>query len=262
MAFGVPLTPAQIEAAVATGTPQCGFPNSADLPGATAGSECIGDYNFDADPNIITVYPSTTGAAESVLSFAFVDGNPLLQGLTLIRGQYLYGTEWSIRGIDANYFIARSINTPRNHRPNFQGPAGRVQYLGDGQTVDLMVTARSDRKLVHSMQVEVAVQNPGPMTLNFVEMYDWAADAWVFAGFTTLTGPEGSGTVLIQQLVPSAQRFIRSYDQAIAIRNYMLAPGNTSFPGAGGSPSDGSFLARIDMVRVVVFSGIGGGQTP
>lgn len=264
--YGIPLTPAQIRDNVLVshgGWPQCAQPVGTDPPAGNQQNPCfLGDFdpdaeaNWVADPNppfgVRTAFPVAIAAAETLISSSFFtplpsSGSELLDVL-IIRGTHIFGNLNSLRNVDGNYFIVKSLFTERRHRPNFPGPPGEVRYYGTGQTTDIMVTAVPNTPS-DNMALRHVFNSPGPIGLMFLEMYDWVLNRWMFIGIQSFAA--GGGVVDGTFGVPAPDRFINPHNSHMLIRAYGIAPGQTAV-GMGASTEDGTFFMQHDLLQLQV----------
>lgn len=256
--YGIPLKPEQIRSAIAgTGFPQMGMPNPDDLPGFPDEVPCGPDTDFDSGPNKIGPYPRPERAGYFILNQSSVgfDGAPLVDDVTVIRGNKLFGNKFSIKGSDDNYLVVDSLYTLRKFRPNLARPASLVTYLGTGEIADIMVTGHTDA-IGNSVQINYEYSSPGGVSFLTTEIFDFSAKKWVTLSFEIcpLPGDDINGV----QLATAAQRFI---DQAngnrMYVRQYVLGLGGPVVPGASTT-----LTMRWDLINLTVGNGSVGGETP
>jgi hypothetical protein len=272
MFHGIPILPGQIRSLVSgNGFPQCGITSETNRPGDGL-SPCNGDRSFDQPSNITGRYTSAFGAAEAVLSSNLFAGNPFVDGLTVIRGRLTYGNTNSIKAADRNYLAVQSLFTRRNHSPRFGAPAGRVQYLATGETVDIMVEASLDTpaSTIQSINIDSKFGYPGFPVLVFVQLYNWSSGTWEYVAFENVQGPgtadaNGDDDLQFTHQALNAARFVGPSlrGNQVAARLYMVSLGGGSdLTGIGGQGGAGDFPALIDLVRITPGDNGFGGINP
>lgn len=263
--YGLPLSPGQVRAVLVGGAfPQCGVQNPNTLPGFDDALGCGPDADPEEAPNKIGPYvqPRESGAFMlNQFNVGFGDA-PLIDDITILRGDLVYGTKYSIKGSDDNYLVIKTQYTNRKFHPSVPGPGSQVNYYATAQTADLLVSAHSDVHEPNSLSVSVEVASPPTTALLFTEVYDWDLKKWVNIGFDTLGG--GGGDVVLQHQAPNASHYTRDSDWKVLIRVYAMGLGVTTQPGHNNNTDAGAFIMQYDLVNLAVFQGFGqgGGITP
>ena len=222
--YGIPLSPDIIRAAVATGSPQCGFIDPDDLFGFPTTVDCGPDFDEDSGPNKISNYPNPargfTTSAGVILnqSFAGFDDSPLIDAITILTGQLIQGNVFSIKGSDDNYLIIESRFTS----PTTPGQ-GSHGGLASGQTTDVMIEAHMDGPNINEINLIVESFVNGGSGIELIYLFDWQLNQWLAIGVDFLgTVDPDVGTVFP---VENASRFIRDSDNKILIRVWTVALG-------------------------------------
>ncbi|MHC4415851.1 MAG: S8 family serine peptidase [Planctomycetota bacterium] len=261
--FGIPVMPDQIRFIVSNnGWNQCGFRDPEDLPGNDDPLPCGGDWDFDQPPNRIggttgetLSYSDPFTAGEALISSGIFDGSPLIDGITILRGNLLFGNRSSIRASENNYLVIGSQFTTPSSKPNSSSAPTTPQYVAYGQITDLLVEAHADVPDVNAMLVSVESHVSGGTGLMFVEMYDWQIKRWIFAGFTLLglaDPPDQDPPQPIPAFpIGEAARFVRPSDDRVLIRIWTLSVGG-SFGGGIGQVEGTEYRTFHDLVDLAV----------
>ncbi|MCZ6850640.1 MAG: S8 family serine peptidase [Planctomycetota bacterium] len=255
--YGIPIMPEQIRFALgAPGIPPPipprlfgGFPEG---PGV-----CGLDLDPDEGPNMIGPYPDVAGnfgsAASAILNQrpAGFDDAPLIDSITLLRGNLVYGNVFSIKGSDNNYFVIESEYTTPSHSGG--GPEN-PQYISFGEVTDVLVTAHARPPGASALLVEVESHTSSGTSFMFVELWDWDWNRYAFVGFALLPGV-GVGDILFPFAVDGAARYINQSDQRVLIRVWTLSLGGDSPPGFGLPPN--SYRVHHDLINLELFEDFG-----
>jgi hypothetical protein len=252
--YGMPLLPAQIRAAIMnTGFPQLGIPNPDNLPGFPDDVPCGPDTSFEDGPNKIGPYPRPERAGYFVLnqsSVGFTEG-PFVDDVIVLRGNKLFGTKFSLKARDNNFFVVDTLPTNRKFRPNLPSPANQVTYLGAGEIADIMVPGHVT-VAGNLAEIDYQYAPPGGVSFLVTELWDFSIDKWVTLEFVQ-TQPPGTGSVL----ATAAQRFInQAQGNQMFVRQYLLGLGG---PPAPGNPA--TLTMRWDFLNLFIFQDFGGGGT-
>ncbi|MFQ5616889.1 MAG: S8 family serine peptidase, partial [Anaerolineales bacterium] len=189
--YGIPLMPEQIRAAL--GAPGNPPPNPPRLFGSfPEGQDCNLDLIPGGTPNMIGPYPDVAGnfgsAASSILNQnfgGFVD-SPLIDEIAIVRGNLVTGNVFSIKGSDNSYLVIESEFTSPGDTPGPGLGAGHPTYFAFGEITDLQISAHSDLPGATAMAVSVESHVSSGLGLMFIELFDWAQNRWIFAGFDIL----------------------------------------------------------------------------
>ncbi len=252
--YGITIMPEQIRAALgAPGIPPPvpprlfgGFPEG---PG-----QCGLDLDPDQGPHMIGPYPDVAGnfgsAASSILNQSFLgfDDAPLIDDITILRGNLVYGNVFSIKASDNNYLVIESEYTTPNHSGG--GPEN-PQYISFGEVTDVLVTAHADIPGANAFLVEVESHTSSGTSIMFLELWDWDWNRYAFVGFAPLFGID----TLFQFPVDGTARYINQLDQRILIRVWTLSLGGNSPPGFGLPPN--SYRVHHDLINLGVFEDFG-----
>lgn len=259
--YGIPLNAVQIREACRVGLTQ----GRLTIDGSIGGFDesvvpCALDRDPDEGPNQIGfggVYPRTSGAFGSGSSFILnqdsfgFDESPIVDALTIIRGDVEFGNVFSIKATDGNYLIVDSEYTDRAHRPNLASPINRVQYLASAQMVDMAVIAHPGEPLVSSMTITAIIQSPPVDIIWVIEAYNYDTKEWTFLDLALIPAGGGGGLAGIQTLVPNPNRFVGGKDDRITAR----ATAYSQMFGEGADP----FRLHVELLNVETTTQFGGG---
>lgn len=264
--FGIPLMPEQIRGAMgAPGTPP---PLPAPrLFGGFESNNCNLDVDPDIGPHMIGPYPDAAGnfgsASSTILNQSFIFGqSPNIDDIVVLNGDLVFGSKFSVMGIDQNYLVVESEmatragpSAPANLPPSV--PAGVVNsatYFTSGQISDVLAIGTSPVPTASTMTIQTIVQPPtGFIALQVIEAYDWFTGSWVFANIAVLNG---GGDVLLAADLADPTRFIRPSNHQILFRVWDANFGFNS--GVLGRPKSGRldpFDMRYDWFTVDVTEG-------
>ncbi|MCH8151568.1 MAG: S8 family serine peptidase [Planctomycetes bacterium] len=252
--YGITIMPEQIRFAL--GAPGIPPPNPPRLFGGfpEGPGVCGLDLDPDLGPHMIGPYPDVAGnfgsAASSILnqSPAGFDDAPLIDGITVLRGNLIYGNVFSIKGSDNNYFVIESEYTTPSHSGG--GPEN-PQYITFGEITDVLVTAHARPPGASALLVEVESHTSSGTSIMFVELWDWGWNRYAFVGFTPLFGDD----FVFPFAVDGAARYINPSDQRVLIRVWTLSLGGNPPPGFGLPPN--SYRVHHDLINLQLFEDFG-----
>ena len=191
MFYEMPLNPEQVRSTFSM-YPQCLIPNpEINAPGSPQDPACGGDFDFEAEVNLIRGYPHVVDTAVNVFATPFFDEAPGVRDITVVLGTLISGNVFSIKSTDGNVFIVESKRRTGN---NASGPGGQqLTYLGGGQITDIIVGALAQNPQASTLagvNGTLALQATGPVLL-VTELYNWSTGNFDRIGFTLL--PTGGG---------------------------------------------------------------------
>jgi hypothetical protein len=221
---------------------------------------CGLDILPEAPWNHIGGWPLLTGDAGVVnqllaLPDTQYNDSPFVQDVVLIRGRYIEGSVFSVRGLDGEFYLAEAEVTPANTRPQTAGPGqagpssenvavpelATANYLVGGNIVDVVAIGQTD--IVNPVQIGLnVVSGPAELfTVAFVEAYNFDTGRWTLCGVGI-----GGGNFP----VPAPASHISSTGRVLARVYYV------GFPGLGSAFTPSNYNARIDLIDIDILGGI------
>ena len=195
MMWGISFAPEQVRTMVGAHYVfgECGFgglppPGRAGIPGLPCALFPLysnGDWDPTATPNHVGFYTNAVGAAESALQGQWFSGNPYIDGIEVLEGQFLYGNINSILASDGNNLVVRSVVS----QPSGPGASKRGNILS-GKTTDVLVTAHTTNPNIQSFSVTVdSSSSPPPPVFMIIYLYNFDLGQWWIAGVGPVLNP-------------------------------------------------------------------------
>lgn len=269
--WGIPLAPIQIRGELSlSGFCQWGYClGSTDGPPGEGGEfPGFGDWDLGSDPLWVgsmayntpqfadqtllahMVFPDLPAVAEWIVAEGYFDGCDIEQVHT-VRGTHRQGNVWSVCSLDANYYVAQSMQTstnsgPSNSIPEWGRELNKVAYAATGQIADVVAVARTTYTTATVLTVQaVGNTSDGRPSVAFIELFDWETRNWVIAGVNY----NGGGGVFVDTFpFLGAEQYVRNSDRAVLVRVWVYGlpiPG-----GFGDSSSNHPFDLRLDLIDI------------
>jgi len=256
--YGIPLSPAQLRVALQSGLGQCAGTPVESLAGTMDGLECLGDFDFDAPPNLIGTRTDTIEAATTLIQFPFFDANGFLENVEVVQGSLQNGNDFSLDSQDGNYFTVLSTFQDGRNKRGGVGTGGKaLSYIAAGQTVDIIYTAHTNFQFLQTLTINLEHQpfvgSNGAITFAVAELFDWTADRWTFVGISVNNCPNagqggdflcGAETFTIE----NANRFVNPTNRNVLIRTYFVQPGGPSASFGDSLLGPTEFPINIDLL--------------
>ncbi len=267
--YGQPIHPEVLRSAMAA---YCDYDPFAPPPfggfDKGIGDQCSLDMNEDLGPFCVGPFPDVAGNFNSIASeilneqFMGFDGSPLIDEIQILRGTHIFGSRFSIKRSENQYYTLESLYTERGQSPGggggpgggtggVSGPAAEARYLATGQITDILVTAHTVDPIVNSMRVTIETTYPGQYSLLITELYNWNTGRWVFIDIGTLfEAPPAGEDLLFLHDAANASGYVRSGDNRVLIRNWTYGLGGGGNQGGIGGQTSAPYEFRYDWINL------------
>ena len=239
-----------------------------DAPGATPGTppRLFGSFDpicgLDIVPetpwNHIGGFPALTGGGGVVNQLLQIenvefDDAPFVQDVVLVRGDYVEGSVFSVKGLDGNVYRATGVDTAADDVPVTEGVGGSgpnvlvdvpelgsAGYLIGGDIVDLVAIGQTSQRNPTELGIRVVSGASEVFTLVFVEAYNFKTTRWSFVGVAP--NLEGSDETF---LVPQPADHVSPTGRILARAYYV---GFTINSGRQFVPTE--YQSRTDLIDI------------
>ena len=229
--YGIPMSPGTIRSVMSSGFPQCLILNPDDLPGAQDAFVCLGDFDFDEEPNEIGPFTNTVEAAASLVQQEQWFGDSIVEDIQVLRGSLQFGNVFSVLAIDNNLYAVATQMTNPTSPPNNPPFGARPRYYLTGQQTDVEVLAVAAIQNVTDVNVQFATNITEQIAPAFllIEATNWSTKKCILVGAFLL--PPGDVINPIDTLpIFNAGQFVSSENEIAVHFNHALLGGGLQPP--------------------------------